>query len=111
MSFPGWDSPPSVSEIHQALEGAAILFFAALVLFDVVAHFEPPRHKLYERLGLVCFAIAVTMELIAFPYGKRNDEFSAKEIARLNRDAESYKAEAARLQMTVEAERLARVQL
>jgi hypothetical protein len=38
MGLPGWDSAPSVTAIHAALEAIALIFFAALVVFDVLAH-------------------------------------------------------------------------
>src|SRR5712692_2222543 len=95
MAFPGWDSPEFVRSAHETLEGLAILFFAALVVFDVIAHFETPRHRLYERIGLVCFGIAVLAEVIAYPYGKRNDEFSDRQISRLNKEAGDARLKAA----------------
>jgi len=91
MAFPGWNSPASVQAIHASLEGGAVLFFAALVLFDVLAHLAKDnsvREKYLERLGLACFAIAVLGEILAYPYSQRNDELSARETARLNLEAE-----------------------
>jgi hypothetical protein len=60
--------------------GACNLVFVALVVFDVIAHFETPRHKLFQKLALISFAIAILMELIAYPYGKRNDELAGEQI-------------------------------
>jgi hypothetical protein len=97
MPLPGWNSPISVRSIHAFLEVSALLCFAALVVFDVVAHFETKRKRLFERIALIFFALAVLAEIVAYPYSKRNDEFSTGEIARLNKVAE--------------AERLARVRL
>jgi hypothetical protein len=87
MALPGWNSPEFVRSAHEALEGTAILFFAALVVLDIIAHFETPRHKLFERIGLICFGVAVLMEIFAYPYGHRNDFFADEEIGTLNEEA------------------------
>jgi len=81
MALPGWDSPEVVRVAHSRLEALALVSFAALVVFEVVAHFETKRHRLYERIGLICFSIAVLAEILAYPYGKRNDEL-ADEMSR-----------------------------
>jgi hypothetical protein len=93
MLLPGWNSPTEVKEIHDVLEGGALLFFAALVVFEAIAHFTASREKLYTRIGLAAFAVAVLLEIGAYPYSGRNDELSAaailkeeKEIAVLNED-------------------------
>jgi hypothetical protein len=65
--LPGWDSSTAVSKIHENLEFAALVFFGALVALESIAHFEPPRHKLIQRIGLACFGFAVLMEFIAYP--------------------------------------------
>jgi hypothetical protein len=40
LSLLDWDSLESVRRAHSDLEGAAVVFFALLVLFDVLAHFS-----------------------------------------------------------------------
>ncbi len=63
MALPGWYSLPSVVDIHATLEGIAVAFFVALVVFDVLAHLNKKRELLLERIALVCFAIAVLAEV------------------------------------------------
>lgn len=94
MALPGWNSPSSVVEIHAALEAAALLFFAALVVFEVLAHFDKKRETLLERTALICFAVAVVAEICAYPYSRRNDTLAAEartvsegNIAALNKEA------------------------
>jgi len=90
----GWNSLSSVIEIHASLEGAALISFAALVVFDVLAHLNKKREILFERIGLVCFGIAVLAEICAYPYSRRIDTLSAEataaaegKIAALNKEA------------------------
>ena len=103
-----WNSIDSVRSVHSSLEGWAIVFFALLVLFDVLAHFSEDTHKerakKFERIGLCCFGVAVLAELIAYPYSRRNDELSGTEIrelsavskqARLDAEAATRKAKSA----------------
>ncbi len=132
MALPGWNSPSSVVEIHAALEAAALLFFAALVVFDVLAHFDKRRETPLERIALICFAVAVLSEICAYPYSRRNDTLSAeartisdRSIAALNKeagdarrkagDAEKAAGEAneraAGANRIAEGERLARVKI
>jgi hypothetical protein len=83
-----WSSIDSVRSVHSTLEGGAIVFFALLVLFDVLAHLSDDTHKerakRFERIGLCCFGVAVLAELIAYPYSRRNDELSGTEIRELS---------------------------
>jgi hypothetical protein len=83
-----WNSIDSVRSVHSVLEGSALIFFALLVLFDVLAHLtedaQKDRAKGFERVGLCCFAVAVLAEMLAYPYSKRNDELSGNEIHRLS---------------------------
>lgn len=118
MTPPGWNNPAVVQAVHSWLEGAALLFFAALVVFDVWAHIDDKRERNLEAIGLICFAIAVLAEIAAYPYGKHNDELSNLKIASLNLEAEramerASKADerAARLEKDVENERTKRLQL
>jgi hypothetical protein len=57
MALPGWYSSSAVVEIHATLQGIAVIFFVALVVFDVLAHIYNKNHLL-ERIALICFAIA-----------------------------------------------------
>jgi hypothetical protein len=81
MALPGWESPSSVVTIHATLEASALIFFAALVVFDVSAHLNKRQELVLERLGLVCFGIAVLAEILAYPYSRRND-FLSEEITK-----------------------------
>ena len=63
------------------------MFFALLVLFDVLAHVYEDRQrraKFCERIGLWCFGVAVLAEIVAYPYGQRNDTMSGNEIVSLS---------------------------
>ena len=54
MSIPGWDSLDSVRRVHSDLEAAALVFFALLVLFDVLAHFSQGEASRKDRAMLFC---------------------------------------------------------
>ena len=105
MAPPGWDSPSAVVGIHADLEAIALLFFAALVVFDASAHWDKKRAVLFERIGLICFGIAVISEIFAYPYSRRNDSLSESSrlsaemrIADLNREAGEARRTAASAQ-------------
>src|ERR1035438_6618855 len=74
IPIPDWNSLDSVRHVHSELEGVALLFFALLVIFDVLAHLseDKKRERALERLALWFFAVAVLSEIIAYPYGQRN---------------------------------------
>jgi hypothetical protein len=99
--IPFWNSLDSVRRVHSDLEFAALVFFALLVLFDVLAHLseDKPRVRLLEKIGLAFFAVAVFAELLAYPYGQRNDNLSAEKIKSLDLEAGDAlnKANAARI--------------
>jgi hypothetical protein len=90
MSFaaliPDWNSIDSVRHVHSELEAVALVFFALLVLFDVLAHFskDETRKTVLEKIGLGFFAVAVFAEIIAYPYGQRNDALSGQVIGSLD---------------------------
>jgi hypothetical protein len=90
--IPDWNSLDSVRRAHSDLEAAALVFFALLVLFDILAHLSTENKKktLLEKIGLYCFAVAVLAEVVAYPYGQRNDTLSGKAIGSL--DAETREA-------------------
>lgn len=94
MSLPGWNSFDSVRRVHSDLEAAALVFFALLVLFDVLAHLadDRARERILERIGLWFFAVAVFSEMIAYPYGQRNDTLSGQIIVSLDAKAEEARA-------------------
>lgn len=100
LLFPDWNSLDSVRNAHSLLELWAIWLFAALVLCDIVAHLieehRKPLAKIFERIGLCCFALAVAAELSAYKYGQRNDELSAGVIKSLSAEAEEAAAKAAK---------------
>lgn len=88
--LPDWNSLDSVRRTHNDLEGTALVFFALLVFFDVLSHFssdDKKRERLFDRIGLCCFAIAVLAEIVAYPYGQRNDTLSEKIIGSLDAKA------------------------
>jgi hypothetical protein len=83
LFLPDWNSLDSVRRAHSGLEGAALVFFALLVVFDVLAHLSEEnkeRERLLERIGLCCFAVAVLAEIVAYPYSQRNDALSDQKI-------------------------------
>ena len=91
LLFPDWNSLDSVRNAHSLLELWAIWLFAVLVVCDIVAHLvednRKPLAKIFERIGLCCFALAVAAELAAYKYGQRNDELSAGVIQSLSTEA------------------------
>jgi hypothetical protein len=90
MSVPDWNSLDSVRRVHSDLEAAALVFFALLVLFDVLAHLskDKPGEMLLEKIALVFFGLAVLAEIAAYPYGHRNDTLSGKIIVSLDAKAQ-----------------------
>jgi hypothetical protein len=90
ICLPDWNSLDSVRHAHNELEGAALLFFALLVFFDLLAHLssaDKKREKFFEKIGLYCFALAVLAEIVAYPYGQRNDTLSEQIIGSLDAKA------------------------
>jgi hypothetical protein len=80
ICLPDWNSLDSVRRAHNDLEGAALVFFGLLVVFDVLAHLSEDKNRnrarLFEKIALCFFAIAVLAEIAAYPYGQRNDKLS-----------------------------------
>lgn len=109
--MPGWTSLATVQSLHGWLETGALFFFAALVVFELLAYRKTENAKRFEKIGLACFAVAIFMEVVAYPYGRRNDELAAVRIAELNERASANEKEAARLTKHAEDETLARLQL
>jgi hypothetical protein len=92
--LPDWNSLDSVRRTHSDLEGAALVFFALLVGCDALAHLSDDKKKerWFSKIGIVFFAIAVLAEIVAYPYGLRNDTLSEQVIVSLDakaRDAAS----------------------
>ncbi len=87
--IPDWNSLDSVRHAHNVLEAVALVFFALLVLFDVLAHFseDTRKERLLEKIGLLFFAVAVFAEIAAYPYGQRNDALSEQIIGSLDTKA------------------------
>jgi hypothetical protein len=89
--LPDWNSLESVRHAHSSLEAGALVFFALLVLFDVLAHLSEDKNKdrarLFEKIGLCFFAVAILAEIGAYPYGQRNDKLSADIIGSLSEKA------------------------
>lgn len=98
MLIPDWNSLDSVRRAHSDLEAAAIVFFALLVLFDVLAHLskDETRKTLLEKIGLGFFAVAVLAEIIAYPFGQRNDALSEQVIGSLDTKAEQASSRASK---------------
>src|ERR1700683_4160111 len=83
--LPNWNSLESVRNAHTFLEGGALLFFAVLVVFDVLAHLydeeNRDRARLFAGIGLCCFGVAILAEIVAYPYSRRNDLLSDQQNA------------------------------
>ena len=85
--LPDWNSLDSVRRAHSELEAVALVFFALLVVFDVLAHLSSEnktKETLFEKIALICFAVAVLAEIAAYPYGQRNDVLSEHIIGSLD---------------------------
>jgi hypothetical protein len=98
VRIPEWNSLDSVRRAHSWLEAFALVFFALLVMFDVLAHMYEKKsdnlaHRL-EKIGLWFFAIAVLSEIAAYPYGQRNDTLSEQTIGSLSQLASQAKENA-----------------
>src|ERR1700758_831230 len=87
--IPDWKSLESVRSAHNDFEGAALIFFAVLVVSEALAHLtnDEKRARMFDRIGIVFFAIAVLAEIAAFPYGQRNDTLSEQLIGSLDNKA------------------------
>jgi hypothetical protein len=88
--IPDWNSLDSVRHAHSVLEGSALTFFALLVLFDVLAHLAKraeEKERLFERIALFFFTVAVAAEIAAFVYGQRNDKLSEQVIRSLDKQS------------------------
>ena len=96
--IPDWNSLDSVRRAHSDLELAALAFFFLLVLFDVLAHLsdDKNRERLFEKIGLWFFAIAVASEIAAYPYGQRNDTLAGAQIGSLDAKANDASEKAAK---------------
>jgi hypothetical protein len=121
VMLPNWNSLESVRNAHSLLEGWALIFFAILVVFDVLAHLyedDKDTAKLFERIGLCCFGIAILAEIVAYPYSRRNDLLSDQEnavqrykIAILENSTQKLRTDADIASKQAEGEKLARVKL
>jgi len=89
MSIPDWNSLDSVRRAHSVLEAVALIFFALLVLFETLSHLTEgkKRERMLDKIGLCCFAVAVLAEIVAYPYGRRNDTLSEQIIGSLDAKA------------------------
>ena|ERR1700733_2631794 len=96
ICLPDWNSIDSVRRAHNDLEGAALVFFALLVVCEALAHLsdEKKTERLFDKIGIVFFALAVLSEIAAFPYGHRNDTLSGQAIVSLDAKARDASANA-----------------
>jgi len=93
--LPNWNSLDSVRRAHSDLEGAALVFFALLVVCEALAHLsdEKKTERRFDKIGIVFFALAVLAEIVAYPYGQRNDTLSEKMIGSLDAKARNVMTE------------------
>src|SRR6266851_5845778 len=83
MTLPGWHDLETARSIKSFFELWAILLFAAVVLFEVLAHRSPKDAKkkhVFDVLALGSFGLAVAFELCAYPYSKRVDTLAEQKI-------------------------------
>lgn len=87
--LPDWNSLDSVRRAHSELEGAALVFFALLVVAEALAHLtdNKKRERVFDKIGIIFFAVAVLAEIAAYPYGQRNDTLSEQIIGSLGAKA------------------------
>lgn len=73
MTFPpGWDSPEFVRDAHSILEFSSIIGFLACAGCEWAKHVWPSKTT-FEKWAVGLFIGAVLLELIGFPYSKRDD--------------------------------------
>jgi hypothetical protein len=74
--LPNWNSLESVRGAHSRLEATALVFFALLAIAEAFSHLtqDKTRERMFDKIGIVFFAVAVLAEIAAYPYGQRNDE-------------------------------------
>src|ERR1035437_2628683 len=93
-----WDVLESVRKLRSFFEGLAIVLFALLVLFDILAHRSEDKNRerarKLERIGLWFFGLAILAEIITHEYGKRNDDLSENEIRGLSAVSHQARADA-----------------
>jgi uncharacterized protein YbjQ (UPF0145 family) len=77
--LPGWDSSGFVRTAHRNLEFISIIGFVVCAGCEFVKHINPSHGRLVERLVIGSFLFAAFMELVAFPYGERNDELAREQ--------------------------------
>lgn len=86
--LPDWNSLESVRRAHSHLEAASLVFFALLVVFEALAHLteDKAKERTLDKIGIVFFAVAVAVlaEIVAYPYGQRNDELAQQAIGSLD---------------------------
>ena len=95
ICLPDWNSLDSVRRAHSFLEGAALAFFALLVVCEALAHLSDDKkmERRFDKAGIVFFAIAVLAEIAAYPYGQRNDRLSSDMIGSLSEKAKQALAD------------------
>ena len=86
IGFAGWNSLETSRNIHSVLEIGGLLLFAALVLFEVLAHRRTKREHLFKILALISFALAIACEIVAYPYSRRIDTLSDMEKESLRKE-------------------------
>ena len=82
MLLPGWNSSEFVRNAHRNLEFMSIIGFVLCAGCELVKHISRFQEKLFARLVVGTFLFAAFMELIAFPYGERNDELAREQAQR-----------------------------
>ena len=84
--LPDWNSLDSVRRAHSDLEVTALVFFALLVVCEALVHLSDDKktERRFEKISIVFFAIAVLAEIVAYPYGQRNDTLSEQIIGSLD---------------------------
>lgn len=73
MNLPGWNSLDSVKSIDSHIQIATLLFWALLVVCEIIGVAWKKRAKLFNILALCAFAIAVFGESIHYKYDDRKE--------------------------------------
>ena len=73
MNLPGWNSLDSVKRIDSHIQIVTLLFWALLVVCEIIGVAWKKRTKLFNILALCAFAIAVLGEGIHYRYDDRKE--------------------------------------
>jgi glucan phosphoethanolaminetransferase (alkaline phosphatase superfamily) len=88
MNWPGWDSLDSVKLIGSQVRSATLIFWALLVIFEVLASVWKKFSSRFTILALIAFGIAVTGEYVQSKYDSRKEELHDAREADIRKEYE-----------------------